>query len=86
MTNINLNETKFIRLTQEALNEYRVDINESHHNVRMPFVHQFMNIFSKYERFKNVTDMSLIKLIALFEQAKMYLNRYEDLVTNVSML
>jgi hypothetical protein len=84
LTTINLNKTKFIRLTQEALNGYTVDINESYHNVRMPFIFQFMNIFSKYKKFKNVTDMSLIKLIALFEQVEMYLNRYEDLVTNAT--
>jgi hypothetical protein len=52
--------------------------------VRLPKVDEFMNIFTNYRVYKKVTDMRIIKLIALFEQSQMYLQRVENLVVNAT--
>jgi hypothetical protein len=52
--------------------------------VRMPTVMEFMEVFKKYRLYKKVTDMRIIKLISLFEQSGMYLQKIETMVVNAT--
>lgn len=79
---IKLSDIKFNKIDPQFINGIEVELSGSFHLVKMPTVGKFLNIFSKYRRYKKVTDLKLIKLIALFEQSDMYLQKYEDLVIN----
>lgn len=81
---VKLSEIKFNHLDPVLLNGLSVDFEGSYHAVRMPTVQQFMQIFSKYRLYKKVTDMRIIKLIALFEQTEIYLQKYETMVINAT--
>lgn len=68
----------------EARNGLSIMFAGSMQNVRMPKVSEFMDIFKKYRLYKKVSDMRIIKLIALFEQSMMYLQRIETQVINAT--
>ena len=73
-------------LDQTLLDGFSVKINGSYHNVRMPFVSQFLEIFSKYRKYKKVSDMDTIKITALFEDSELYPQKYELMVSNATHL
>lgn len=79
-----LGQVKFNHLDPEMSKVFNLEVGGSLHPVKIPTVAEFMNIFAKYRRFKKVSDMKMIKLIALFMGAPQYLNRYEDLVVKAT--
>jgi hypothetical protein len=81
---ISLTDIRFKRLGEQLLNGFHVDFNGSYHNVSMPTVGKFMEIFTKYKMFKRITDMNIIKLIALFDGIKKSAASYEDMVVNAT--
>ena len=79
---VDLSKIKFNPLSQKLLNGLTVELRGDDHDVSMPTVTQFMKIFSKYKMSRKTTDMNLIKLIALFEDAEAQLPMYDDMVKN----
>jgi len=88
LTQINLNKIKFNRLDKKLLSGISVEFNGNYHNVSMPNVKQFMNIYSNYKYHKKAADLHMIKLVALFEDAvnpKRHLpHLYEEMVVNAT--
>jgi hypothetical protein len=83
-TQVTLSRIEFNHLDQTLLNGLRVDFEGNYHNVRMPTVKKFMEIFSKYRLYKRVADMNIIKLISLFEGVESFLQKYENMVVNAT--
>ena len=52
------------------------------HAIKIPTMREFLSVFNNYRRVKKLTDMKLIKLIALFRDSGVYPSRYEDLVVH----
>ena len=77
-----LKQIKFVPLGEDLLNGLDVKFHGERHILRMPKVKQFLRIFSAYRRYKKVSDMNIIKLIALFENTETELQRYETMVVN----
>lgn len=83
-TQVSLGKIKFNKLDPKLLKGLKIDLDGRYHNVRMPTVKQFLEVFINYKRAKKVTDMNIIKLIALFEGFKHFPQFYEELVTNAT--
>ena len=81
-TYFNIKDIRFINLEKELLDGIKVRFYNDDHKVRMPTVSQFMYIFSAYRRYKKVSDMNIIKLIALFENSETQLQKYESMVVD----
>lgn len=79
---VSLANIQWNHMDTEALNGLSIKFGNSMQIVRMPTVREFMDIFRKYRAYKKVSDMRIIKLIALFEQSQMYLQRVEHDVVN----
>lgn len=54
------------------------------HVIKIPTMKEFLNIFNNYRRVKKLSDMKLIKLIAMFKESGQYPSRYEDLVVHAT--
>jgi phage FluMu protein Com len=77
---LHLSDIKFERVDPMIINGLQVKFHGAYHNVRIPTVEEFMNIFTKYRRYKRNTDLRIIKLISLFEEAQVYTQQFEQLV------
>jgi len=71
---------QFTKLSDAAIAGYSVELDGNYYNVRMPTVDEFMWVFANYRRMKHVTDLSIIKYVALFEDVRRNLKRSENLV------
>lgn len=71
-------------MDEEARQGIQIKFANTIQPVRMPTVSEFMEIFKKYRMYKKVSDMRIIKLIALFEQSMVYLQRVENQVINAT--
>lgn len=78
------NDVKYSRIDKQFINGIQVEVNGEIHSVKVPTVTEFMRVFSNYHRLKNITDMKIIKLIALFQSATVLPNKYENLVTQAT--
>lgn len=81
---VSLSGVHWTKMDPEILGGLTITFNGSQFYVRLPRVDEFMNIFANYRLYKKVTDMRIIKLIALFEQSQMYLQRVENMVVNAT--
>lgn len=82
--NISLAGVEWNHLSDDVKGGLLISFGGSMQKVRMPKVSEFMEVFKKYRRYKKVTDMRIIKLIALFEQSMMYLQKVENEVTSAT--
>lgn len=82
--NISLAGVEWNHMDEEALQGFQVEFGGTMQPVRMPKVSEFFEIFKKYRMYKKLSDMRIIKLIALFEQSMMYLQRVENQVINAT--
>lgn len=75
-----LSNLQFNKMNPELNSGINIQIGGQTKLVMMPTVAEFMKLFSNYRRYKRVSDMKLIKLIALFKEASMYPQIMEELV------
>ena len=81
---ITLSGINWNKMDPEALNGFTLNFGGEDLKVRMPTTEQFINIYSKYRMYKRNTDIRIIKLVALFEQAEVYHNKIERMVVNAT--
>lgn len=81
---VSLASITYNKLDSEALAGFQVLFGGQYQTVRMPTISQFMTIFSKYRAYKKISDLRIIRLISLFEQSLMYLQRIESQVINAT--
>lgn len=81
---VSLAGIKWEHMDPEALEGIQINFGGEMQPVKMPTVRNFLNIFKKYRMYKKVTDMRIIRLIALFEQSQMYLQKVENQVINAT--
>lgn len=79
-----LHQVVFNKLDSTLLNGLHLEFGGSIQEVKMPTVGQFMKIFNSYRRYKKVTDLKIIKLIALFSNAYLYQQDIENKVINAT--
>jgi len=79
-----LSDVTFEKLDPNLFNGLQVSIGGTTQEVRMPTVSEFMRIFSNYRRFKRITDMKIIKLVALFRDSMSYQQSIEKIVTSAT--
>jgi hypothetical protein len=79
--NFKLSNVRFKHLDPRLYSEIlEIKFDNTSRIIRMPTVKEFMTIFSNYRRYKKITDMKLIKLIALFQDSTMYQQLIEQAV------
>jgi len=79
---VSLAGIEWTHMDEEARNGFQVNFGGMVQPVRMPKVSEFFEIFKKYRMYKKLSDIRIIKLIALFEQSMMYLQKVENQVIN----
>lgn len=77
---IHLTDIKFSSLDKSIIEGCCIKLGEREYNVKLPTIAEFFKVFNNYRRYKKTTDMKLIKLIAMFEDAVKYPNQFESLV------
>lgn len=81
---ITKDDIKFIKLDKELLSGIEVNIAGEYHEVRMPFVHEFLGIASRAQRYSSNYDYKLIKLMSLFPDALRLPGKYQNLITQAT--
>jgi hypothetical protein len=77
-------DIQFQRVDPKFISGIQIEIGGRIEEVKVPTMQEFMAVFNTYRRIKKVSDMRLIKMIALFRNAPYYPNYYEDLVTKAT--
>lgn len=77
-------DVKFQPLDDKVLSGINIKVGNEFHKVRVPTMKEFLTVLSNYRRIKKLSDMKLIKLIALFKDAITYPNKYERLVVEAT--
>lgn len=73
----------YSHIDQLYLNGCEVKLSDgNYHRIKIPTIMDFLMVFKNYRRNKKITDLKLIKIISLFEDATKYPMKYEDLVLN----
>jgi hypothetical protein len=74
-------DVHFASIDEKLITGMNIKVGNEFHKVRVPTMKEFLSVLSNYRRIKKLSDMKLIKLIALFKDASTYPNKYEQLVT-----
>lgn len=77
-------DIKYTPIDKAFTGGFHVMLGGQPHAVKIPTMKEFMSVFGNYRRVKKLTDMKLIKLIALFKDSRDYPSRYEDLVVHAT--
>lgn len=75
-------DVKYSPIESSIANGFQILMGGAPHAVRVPSMKEFLGVFNNYRRVKKLTDMKLIKLIALFKDSALYPSRYEDIVVH----
>lgn len=81
---VSLAGVEWNHMDSQALAGFTVAFGGQMLDVKMPTVEEFMTVFKKYRMYKKLSDMRMIKLIALFEQSQIYLQKIETMVVNAT--
>ena len=77
-------DIKYTPIDKIFTHGFQIMLGGSPHAIKIPTMKEFLAIFNNYRRVKKLTDMKLIKLIALFKDSGLYPSRYEDLVVHAT--
>lgn len=69
-------------LDPKLVDGFGIKVGNEFHQVRIPTMREFLQVLGNYRRFRKLSDMKIIKLIALFKDATLYPNKYEELIVN----
>lgn len=75
-------DVKYKPIDPSLTGNFQVMIGGQAHVVKIPTVKEFLHVFSNYRKVKKLSDMKIIKLIALFKDSIRYPSRYEDIVVH----
>jgi transcription elongation factor Elf1 len=81
-TRISLKKIEFNKLDSGLMDGMTIGIGGNYHDIMMPTVSEFMKIFANYRKYKKITDLKIIKLVALFTEVSVYQQKIENIVIN----
>ena len=68
----------FKQIDPKIMNGARIELNGHHYDTIVPTLTEFMKVFDIYLRYKKITDLSMIKTIALIKDFEGQANQVED--------
>lgn len=74
----------FKKIDQKIMNGAVISLNGSKYETMVPTVEDFMKVFGIYLRYRKITDLKMIKTMALIRDFEMQGNKIEDDVLNAT--
>lgn len=79
-----LSDIKFKKVQDEVINGCTINIFGGQYQIRIPTIGQFIKILEKYRKYKTVTNEQIIKMISVFKDSDIYMQKIENLVVNAT--